>query len=188
MEKEWLTIGEVAARAGLAASALRFYESEGLIDSARSGGGQRRFHRDMLRRIAFVRVAQRVGLTLEEIRGALARLPAGRTPTPADWAALSRSWRPRLDDQIATLERLRDRLTSCIGCGCLSFKACALYNPEDAASSLGPGPRYLLGDEPGAVAAPRGRDQPRATRTTPVIRRDRSGPPRGGTGSRRRGR
>lgn len=155
VEKEWLTIGEVAARAGLAPSALRFYESEGLIDSARSGGGQRRFHREMLRRIAFVRVAQRVGLTLDEIRQALAALPAGRTPTPADWAMLSRSWRPRLDEQIATLERLRDRLTSCIGCGCLSFKACALYNPEDAASALGPGPRYLLGDDPSSVSQPR---------------------------------
>lgn len=161
VEREWLTIGEVAARAGLAPSALRFYESEGLLDAARSRGGQRRFHREMLRRIAFVRVAQRVGLTLGEIRQALAELPAGRTPTPADWAALSRSWRPRLDEQIATLERLRDRLTSCIGCGCLSFKACALYNPEDAASGLGPGPRYLLGDEPNAVSAGRPRRRPR---------------------------
>jgi MerR family redox-sensitive transcriptional activator SoxR len=188
MEKEWLTIGEVAARAGLAASALRFYESEGLIESSRSGGGQRRFHRDMLRRIAFVRVAQRVGLTLGEIEEALAALPASRTPTPADWATLSRSWRPRLDEQIATLERLRDRLTSCIGCGCLSFKACALYNPEDAASVLGPGPRYLLGDDPAAVTSPRGRGRRRPARTKPVTRPDRSGPPPAGTGSRRRGR
>ena len=148
MDEEWLSIGEVARRAGLATSALRFYESQRLIRSVRSGGGQRRFHRDTLRRIAFVRVAQRVGLTLEEIHAALASLPASRTPTRADWERLSRSWRPRLDEQIATLERLRDRLTSCIGCGCLSFKVCALYNPADAASALGPGPRYLLGDTP----------------------------------------
>ena len=151
VEKEWLTIGEVAARAGLAPSALRFYESEGLIDSARSVGGQRRFHREMLRRIAFVRVAQRVGLTLDEIRQALAALPAGRTPTPADWAMLSRSWRPRLDEQIATLERLRDRLTSCIGCGCLSLQRCRLSNPDDVISETGAGARYL---PPALRAAP----------------------------------
>lgn len=151
MDAEWLTIGQVAARAGLAPSALRFYEAERLIRARRSGGGQRRFHRDVLRRIAFVRIAQRVGLTLEEIRAALATLPAERTPNKDDWARLSRSWKPRLDEQIATLERLRDRLTSCIGCGCLSFKACALYNPSDAAARLGAGPRYLLGDSPAAV-------------------------------------
>jgi MerR family redox-sensitive transcriptional activator SoxR len=155
MTEEWLSIGQVGARSGLAPSALRFYESEGLIRTARSPGGQRRFHRDVLRRIAFVRIAQRVGLSLQEIRAALATLPAGRTPTRQDWARLSRAWRPRLDEQIATLERLRDRLTSCIGCGCLSFKACALYNPADAAARLGAGPRYLLGDAPAAVVAPR---------------------------------
>lgn len=152
-ENDWLTIGQVAARAGLAPSALRFYEAEGLIRARRSGGGQRRFHRDVLRRIAFVRVAQRVGLTIQEVRDALATLPAERTPTKDDWARLSRSWQPRLDEQIATLERLRDRLTSCIGCGCLSFKACALYNPSDAAARLGAGPRYLLGDDPATAAA-----------------------------------
>ena len=150
---DWLTIGQVATRAGLAPSALRFYEAEGLIRARRSGGGQRRFHRDVLRRIAFVRVAQRVGLSIQEVRGALATLPSERTPTKEDWERLSRGWQPRLDEQIATLERLRDRLTSCIGCGCLSFKACALYNPSDAASRLGSGPRYLLGDDPGKVAA-----------------------------------
>jgi len=148
MEDETLSIGQVAARAGIAPSALRFYEAEGLIRAERSFGGQRRFQRDVLRRIAFVRVAQRVGLTIQEIRDALATLPAGRTPTKEDWGRLSRAWKPRLDDQIATLERLRDRLTSCIGCGCLSFKACALYNPSDAAAGLGAGPRYLLGDAP----------------------------------------
>ena len=147
MEDE-LSIGAVAERSGVAASALRFYEAEGLIHAARSESGHRRFHRDVLRRIAFVRVAQRVGLTIQEISAALATLPSGRTPTKEDWARLSRAWRPRLDEQIATLERLRDRLTSCIGCGCLSFKACALYNPSDAAARLGAGPRYLLGDAP----------------------------------------
>ncbi|HZR80452.1 MAG TPA: redox-sensitive transcriptional activator SoxR [Candidatus Binatia bacterium] len=157
----WLTIGEVARRSGLATSALRFYEAEGLVRATRSGGGQRRFHRETLRRIAFVRIAQRVGLSLDEVREALATLPASRTPTKEDWARLSRSWKPRLDAQIATLERLRDRLTSCIGCGCLSLQACALYNPEDAAARLGAGPRYLLGDAPEDVrdpvpSAPRG--------------------------------
>jgi MerR family redox-sensitive transcriptional activator SoxR len=146
MVDEWLTIGEVADRTGVATSALRYYEREGLIRSERSDGGQRRFPREELRRIAFVRVAQRVGLTLEEIRDALATLPAARTPTKADWERLSRSWRPRLDEQIAVLERLRDELTSCIGCGCLSLRACSLYNRDDGAAALGAGPRYLLGD------------------------------------------
>ncbi len=146
MPESDLTIGELAARAGLARSALRFYESEGLIASTRTRGGQRRYHRDVLRRVAFVRVAQRVGLSLDEIRDALATLPSSRTPNKADWARLSRAWRPRLDEQIAVLEALRDELTECIGCGCLSFRACALYNPGDAASRLGTGPRYLLGD------------------------------------------
>lgn len=146
MPDEWLPIGEVATRAGIAPSALRYYDAEGLISGQRTAGGQRRFHRDVLRRLAFIRVAQRVGLTLDEIREALATLPASRTPTKADWARLSRSWKPRLDDQIAVLERLREDLTSCIGCGCLSFKVCALYNPRDVAAELGSGPRYLLGD------------------------------------------
>jgi MerR family redox-sensitive transcriptional activator SoxR len=145
---ELMTIGEVAERTGVAVSALRFYDAEGFIDSVRSAGGQRRFSREVLRRIAFIRVAQTVGLTLEEIRESLATLPQGRTPTKADWARLSRSWRPRLDAQIALLERLRDELTSCIGCGCLSLQACALYNPDDLAASLGEGARFLLGDKP----------------------------------------
>jgi MerR family redox-sensitive transcriptional activator SoxR len=144
----WISIGELAARAGVAQSALRFHEAEGLISSTRTAGRQRRFHRATLRRVAFVRVAQRVGLSLDEIRAALATLPTARTPTRADWARLSRAWRPRLDEQIAVLERLRDRLTSCIGCGCLSLTTCALYNRDDSAATRGSGPRYLLGDRP----------------------------------------
>ena len=151
MDPEWLTIGEVATRAGIATSALRFYEAEHLIRSLRTDGGQRRYPREVLRRLAFIRVAQHVGLTLDEIRSALATLPDRRTPTKADWARLSRAWRPRLDAEIARLERLRDQLTDCIGCGCLSFRSCALYNPADAARDLGAGPRYLLGDRPPAV-------------------------------------
>ncbi len=156
---ETLPIGEVAARSGVERSALRFYEAQGLIASERTSGGQRRYRRDVLRRIAFIRIAQRVGLSLEEIRRALDDLPEARTPSPADWARLSKRWRARLDDQIAVLERLRDELTSCIGCGCLSFKACGLYNPGDAAGRLGAGPRYLLGDTAVAAAdvAPRER-------------------------------
>jgi MerR family transcriptional regulator, redox-sensitive transcriptional activator SoxR len=145
---DWIAIGEVAERTGVAASALRYYEKEGLIRSERTDGGQRRFHREVLRRVAFVRIAQRVGLSLDDIRAALASLPKERTPNKADWARLSQSWRPQLDEQIAVLVRLRDDLSSCIGCGCLSLKACALYNPEDAAASYGTGPRYLLGDPP----------------------------------------
>jgi MerR family redox-sensitive transcriptional activator SoxR len=143
---ESLSIGEVAARSGVEPSALRFYESRGLISSERTEGGQRRYRREVLRRIAFIRIAQRVGLSLSEIGSALSELPAQRTPTPKDWARLSRHWRVRLDEQIAALEGLRDELSSCIGCGCLSFKACALYNPDDRAAVLGTGPRYLLGD------------------------------------------
>ncbi|MGZ8764479.1 MAG: redox-sensitive transcriptional activator SoxR [Acidimicrobiia bacterium] len=143
---EWLPIGEIATRSGVARSALRFYEDEGLLRPARTSGGQRRFPRDTLRRLAFIRAAQRVGLTLEEISAALGTLPDSRTPTVADWTRLSRAWRPRLDEQIEMLTRLRDDLTSCIGCGCLSLKTCALYNPDDAAAGLGSGARYLLGD------------------------------------------
>ncbi len=146
-----LSIGEVAERTGVATSALRYYEAEGLISSERSEGGQRRFHRDMLRRIAFIRVAQRVGLSLDDIRSALAMLPKSRTPNKNDWARLSRAWRPVLDEQIAVLERLRDQLDSCIGCGCLSLRRSALYNPDDRAAGLGEGPRYLLGDDPASV-------------------------------------
>jgi MerR family transcriptional regulator, redox-sensitive transcriptional activator SoxR len=138
----------VVARAGVAHSTLRFYEAEGLIHAERTAGNQRRYARSTLRRIAFIRVAQRVGLTLEEIRDALATLPESRTPTHDDWSRLSATWRPRLDERIATLERLRDQLGSCIGCGCLSLDVCGLFNPGDVAAARGTGPRYLLGDEP----------------------------------------
>jgi MerR family redox-sensitive transcriptional activator SoxR len=133
-------------RTGVAVSALRFYEAEGLIASTRTSGGQRRFHREMLRRVSFVKVAQTVGLTLEEIRGALASLPEKRTPNEKDWAKLSASWRPRLDHQIAMMERLRDRLERCIGCGCLSLKVCAMVNPDDMVAVRGPGARYVIDD------------------------------------------
>jgi MerR family transcriptional regulator, redox-sensitive transcriptional activator SoxR len=142
-----LTIGQLAERSGVATSALRYYEKQGLIVSERTTGNQRRYDRAMLRRVAFVRSAQRVGLTLVEIQEALATLPEGRTPTKADWARLSRSWRPRIEAQIERLERLRDKLDGCIGCGCLSLKTCHLYNPDDVAAELGPGPRWVLGDD-----------------------------------------
>jgi MerR family redox-sensitive transcriptional activator SoxR len=143
-----LSIGEVSERTGVSASALRYYETEQLIASHRTDGHQRRYDREVLRRVSFVRIAQQLGLTLDEIRDQLSSLPDERTPTKADWARLSRSWRPRLDEQIAILVRLRDALTDCIGCGCLSLRSCALYNPDDTASRLGTGPRYLLGDQP----------------------------------------
>lgn len=143
MEQE-LTIGQLSTRTGVAHSALRFYESEGLIGAARSEGGQRRYRRDTIRRVSFIKVAQQVGLSLDEIRNALSSLPDQRTPTAKDWERLSRSWRPRIDAQIALLERLRDRLSGCIGCGCLSLGFCKLLNPDDRAGRSGPGPRYLL--------------------------------------------
>ncbi len=139
-----LTIGAVSERTGVATSAIRFYETERLIHATRSDGGQRRFARDVIRRVSFIRVAQQVGLSLEEIRTALASLPENRTPTQKDWQRLSNSWRPRLDAQIAVLERLRDRLGGCIGCGCLSLGVCKLLNPDDRAAQRGPGPRYIL--------------------------------------------
>lgn len=134
-----LTIGQVSDRSGVAKSALRYYEERGLIRSERTAGNQRRFPQPMLRRVAFIRAAQRVGLTLEEIEEALATLPTDRAPTKADWSRLSRSWRPRLDEQIERLERLRDRLDGCIGCGCLSLRTCALNNPDDKVAERGPG-------------------------------------------------
>jgi MerR family redox-sensitive transcriptional activator SoxR len=142
-----LTIGELSARAGVATSALRYYEDQGLIHAERTSGNQRRYPRAALRRVAFIRSAQRVGLTLEEIAEALSTLPEGRTPTRADWARLSRSWRPRIDAQIERLERLREKLDGCIGCGCLSLKTCALNNTGDQAAARGPGAVFL---EPGA--------------------------------------
>ena len=143
---ELLTIGEVGRRTGLATSAIRFYEAQGLISADRTDTGQRRFHRAILRVLAFIRVAQRIGLKLEEIKSALDTLPDNRTPTKADWQRLSQTWRPRLDEQIKTITELRDTLTDCIGCGCLSLKSCQLYNPGDAAAELGDGPRFLLGN------------------------------------------
>ena len=142
-----MSIGEVAERAGVATSALRFYEDHGLIRSERNESGHRRYHADVLRRVSFIRIAQRVGLSLAEVSVALASLPDGRTPTSKDWARLARAWRPRLDDQIAVLTRLRDELDGCIGCGCLSLASCGLWNPDDAAAGLGTGARYLLSDE-----------------------------------------
>ena len=142
----WLSIGEVSERTGLAPSALRFYEAHGLITAQRSPSGQRRYRRDILRRVAFIRAAQRVGLRLDDVGEALASLPVDRAPNKAEWARLSRSWRPQLDERITLLEGLRDKLASCIGCGCLSLRTCALSNHDDQASRLGPGPRYLLGD------------------------------------------
>jgi MerR family redox-sensitive transcriptional activator SoxR len=140
-----LGIGEVARRSGVAASALRFYEERGLIASERSGSGHRRYPRAVLRRVAFIVFAQRVGLTLEEVGGELARLPSGGTPDRGDWAVLSSAWRERIDARIAELERLRDGLTECIGCGCLSLDRCRLANPGDRLGRLGPGPRRWLG-------------------------------------------
>lgn len=138
-----LTIGELAARSGVATSALRFYEDQGLITAARTSGNQRRYGRPMLRRVAVIRAAQRVGLRLEEVRAALDVLPDGRTPNKADWTRLSAAWRERLESRIEELQALRDQLTDCIGCGCLSLKRCRLRNPQDAVAAEGPGPRYL---------------------------------------------
>jgi len=140
-----LTIGELAERSGVAASAIRYYETRGLVRSRRTTGNQRRYPRAELRRLAFIRTAQRVGLTLDEVETALATLPSNRTPTKADWSRLSRSWRPRLDAQIRQLERLRDTLDSCIGCGCLSLQRCSLSNPGDEVAARGPGPVFLEG-------------------------------------------
>ena len=145
MTDETLTIGELAVRSGVAPSALRYYEKLGLIRAARTGGNQRRYERAELRRVAFVRIAQQVGVSLDEIGAALDELPAGRTPNKSDWARLSARWRGRIDQRIALLEGLRDKLDGCIGCGCLSLKRCQLYNPGDRLAATGSGPRILLG-------------------------------------------
>ena len=142
-----LTIGEVATRTGCATSALRFYEDRGLITSERNDAGHRRYRQDVLRRVSFILTAQRVGLTLEEVGEALASLPNGRTPTAKDWARLAQAWAPSLDERIEVLVRLRNQLTDCIGCGCLSLESCGIWNPDDAAAELGDGARYLLSDE-----------------------------------------
>lgn len=148
-----LTIGDIAVRSGVATSALRFYEARGLIQSERTAAGHRRYARSVIRRVAFIIFAQRVGLTLEEIRDELARLPKNHVPERTDWARLSSSWSKRIDQRIAELERLRAGLTECIGCGCLSLDRCALANPGDRAGRHGPGPRYWVAD-PGPAASP----------------------------------
>jgi len=141
-----LTIGEVAERSGLASSAIRFYERKGLIRAERTPSGQRRFRRDILRRIAFIRIAQRVGLTLEEIVTALAVLPADHAPTRRDWQRLTSGWQDRISQRIALLEALQGGLSNCIGCGCLSLRTCVLANPDDVAAEMGPGPQFLMSD------------------------------------------
>jgi MerR family redox-sensitive transcriptional activator SoxR len=141
-----LTISEVSRRSGVAASALRFYEEKGLIKSERTGSGHRRYPRAVLRRVAFIVFAQRIGMTLDEVAGELAKLPAGRVPEGSDWAKLSASWTSRIDEQIGLLHRLRESLSGCIGCGCLSLEHCRLANPGDRAARLGPGPRYWVSD------------------------------------------
>jgi len=145
---EVLTIGEISRRSGVAASALRFYEDRGLITSEREGTGHRRYPRPVLRRIAFIVFAQRIGLTLDEICAELAGLPPERVPNRRDWSRLSRRWTLRIDRRIAELERLKLGLGECIGCGCLSLERCRLANPDDRAGGLGPGPRYWIGDRP----------------------------------------
>ena len=164
--RDRLSIGEVSRRSGFATSALRYYEGQGLIAAERSGGGQRTFQRSVLRRLAFIRAAGNIGLTLAEIREELSSLPAERTPTKADWHRISGHWRHRLDEQIAALERLRDGLDSCIGCGCLSLKHCGIANPGDVAADSGEGAAYL----------------PRLLRRDPLPRRrGATGPDRGTT-------
>lgn len=143
-----LSIGQLAQRTGLSVSAIRFYEGKGLVRPIRNRGGQRRFPRSDIRRLSFVVIAQMLGLTLQEIEAQLARLPDGRTPNRQDWTAISRTVRAAIDGRIAALARMRDRLDGCIGCGCLSLKTCALYNPDDRAGRAGAGPRYVLEDIP----------------------------------------
>ncbi len=149
-----LSIGQLAARTGLAPSAIRHYETLGLIAPLRNQGGHRRYDRADIRRLSFVMIAQGLGFALAQIGAALADLPAGRPPTRADWARLSAGFRAEIDTRIARLETLRDKLDGCIGCGCLSLDRCALYNPQDRAGATGPGPRYLMGETPAAALAP----------------------------------
>ena len=151
-----LSVGEIARRSGFAESAIRYYEGLGLLTATRTTGNQRRFERSTLRRLAFIRAARNVGLSLDEISAALASLPEGRTPTRTDWTRLSRKWRRRLDDQITALTALRDGLDSCIGCGCLSLQRCAISNPGDKARSGGPGAAYL----PAGLRQPEGHGEP----------------------------
>ena len=145
---EYLSIGQIAQRTGLSVSAIRFYESEGLVHPDRNNGGQRRFKRADIRRLSFVLIAQQLGFSIADIKQQLESLPAQRTPTKSDWTKLSKQFRSALDQQILMLQRTRERLDGCIGCGCLSLKNCELYNPQDKAWQHGPGPRYLMGDNP----------------------------------------
>lgn len=147
MMKRGLSIGDLSVRTGLSVSAIRFYEKKGLIKPDRNAGNQRRYEGSDIRRLSFILIAQQIGLSIEEIKETMAALPEGRTPTKADWSKISRSFRKTLDDRIAMMERMRDRLDGCIGCGCLSLKACKLYNPDDRAYRLGVGPRYVVSDE-----------------------------------------
>lgn len=146
-----IAIGHLARRTGTAVSAIRFYEAKGLLAALRTSGGQRRFLRADIRRVSFILIAQQMGLSLEEIAGEMARLPAGRTPNAADWTRISTALRARIDAQIAALDRTRELLDGCIGCGCLSLKKCGLYNVRDKAAQRGAGPRYLMGDRAGEV-------------------------------------
>jgi MerR family redox-sensitive transcriptional activator SoxR len=146
--RDLLPIGELAVRSGIAASALRYYEDLGLLHSERTPGGQRRYRRAALRRLAFIRAAQRIGLSLDEVRDALAHLPADHVPNATEWNRVARAWQQRIDDRIAELQLLKSHLTGCVGCGCLSLTRCRLYNPHDTAADHGPGARYLLGDNP----------------------------------------
>ncbi|MEL6694050.1 MAG: redox-sensitive transcriptional activator SoxR [Pseudomonadota bacterium] len=145
--KRGLSIGDLAARTGLSVSAIRFYESKGLITPDRNEGNQRRYEGSDIRRLSFILIAQQMGLTIDQIKSVMESLPDGRTPTKADWSKISRTFRKTLDERIAMMERMRDRLDGCIGCGCLSLKACSLYNPDDKAYRLGVGPRYVVSDK-----------------------------------------
>ena len=146
--EQLLSVGQVASRTGLSISAIRFYESQGLVMPSRNPGGQRRFRRSDIRRLSFILIAQQLGFPLAEIRDRMADLPAGRTPTKKDWSKISRAFRGALQERIDVITNMRDRLDGCIGCGCLSLTNCALYNPEDRAQLGGAGPRYVLGDKP----------------------------------------
>ena len=148
MTNRMLSIGQLASRTGLAVSAIRYYETQGLVEALRNTGGQRRFMRADIRRLSFVQITQQFGFSIAQIKGLLDELPQGRTPNEADWARLATMFRADLDQRIETLERLRDDLDGCIGCGCLSMKKCALYNPNDRVAAKGAGPRYLMGDRP----------------------------------------
>jgi MerR family redox-sensitive transcriptional activator SoxR len=148
MAESRVGIGVIARRTGLSVSAIRFYETSGLLFASRGPGGRRLFPRSAIRRVSFILISQQLGYSLEEIRGVLKNLPSERTPTKADWEKLSRQFSVDIDERIERLTKLRDSLSACIGCGCLSLKSCALYNAQDRAASLGSGPRYLLGDKP----------------------------------------